>query len=58
LICRDKYGVETVSTLVSMNQFVGMFNQFLQLFESKNNAEQERKNIIQRARLMDEIAHY
>ena len=41
-----------------MNQFVEMFSQFLLLLESKNNAEQERKDIIQRARVMDEIANY
>jgi dTDP-3,4-didehydro-2,6-dideoxy-alpha-D-glucose 3-reductase len=58
LRCRDEYGVETVNTLDSMNQFVEMFSQFLLLLESKNDAEQERKDIIQRARVMDEIANY
>ena len=58
LRCRDKYGVETVKTLSSMNQFVEMFNQFLLLLESENAAEQERIDIIQRAKVMDEIAHY
>ena len=58
LRCRDKYGVETINTLESMNQFVEMFNQFLLLLVSKNDAEQERKDIIQRARVMDEIANY
>ncbi len=55
---RDKYGVETSETLDSMNQFVEMFNQFLSLLESKDDAEHERKDIIHRARVMDEIAHY
>jgi len=58
LRCQDKYGVETINTLEPMNQFVEMFNQFLLLLVSKNDAEQERKDIIQRARVMDEIANY
>ena len=55
---RDKFGVETVNKLVSMNQFVEMFNRFLHLIVSENHSEQERKDIIQRAKLMNEIANY
>ena len=58
LRCRDKYGVETIYSLDPINQFVKMFNQFLLLLASKNDAEQERKDIIQRARVMDQIANY
>ena len=45
-------------TLETMNQFVEMFNKFLSLLESKDDAEHERNDIIHRARVMDEIAHY
>lgn len=55
---RDKYGVEKINTLGSTNQFVEMFNKFLLLLISKKDAEQERNDIIQRAIVMDEIAHY
>lgn len=55
---RDKYGVETVNKLGSMSQFVEMFNGFLNLIVSKNDSEQERQDIIRRATIMNEIAHY
>ena len=58
LRCRNKYGVEMINKLDSINQFVEMFNQFLVLLSSKNDAEQERKDIIQRAKVMDEIVNY
>ena len=58
LRCRDQNGVEVINKLKPMDQFVEMFNQFLHLLRSKNSAEQERKNIIKRARIMDKIAHY
>jgi NDP-hexose-3-ketoreductase len=58
LIMRDKYGVETVQEVAFVNQFVEMFNRFLNLMGSEENSEQERKDIIQRAMLMNKIEQY
>ncbi|MDC0969291.1 Gfo/Idh/MocA family oxidoreductase [Alphaproteobacteria bacterium] len=55
---RDKFGTLTIKKLEPVDQFVEMFNHFLRLLLSKKDAEQERKNIIQRAILMDNIAYF
>ena len=55
---RDLHEVEKIKKLESMNQFVEMFNTFLLLLSSEDKAEQERKDIIKRARLMDKIENF
>ncbi len=54
----DAYGVENTYKIESMNQFVEMFKSFLKLFECEKNAEQERKDIMKRAGVMQKIADY
>ena len=58
LTWRDQYGVETTEVLNTMNQFEEMFCKFLDLLDSTDEAESERRDILYRARVMDEIANY
>lgn len=58
LIMRDKHGEQSNIKLSSMNQFVSMFDRFLSLIGSKIDSEQERLDIIKRAKLMDEITNF
>ncbi len=55
---RDQYGLETTEIFNSMNQFEEMFRKFLGLLDSTDEVERERRDILHRARVMDEIAQY
>ena len=55
---KDQNGTLEIQELVSTNQFVKMFDNFLLLTSSNEFAEQERKNIIKRAKVMDLIFNY
>lgn len=55
---KDQNGTLEIQELVSTNHFVKMFDNFLLLISSNELAEQERINIIKRAKVMDLIFNH
>jgi dTDP-3,4-didehydro-2,6-dideoxy-alpha-D-glucose 3-reductase len=55
---RDLYGNERLEYGEQSEQFTDMFRNFLEAMNDKEKANKEKKNILQRARLMDDIVNF
>jgi len=55
---RNLNGVETVENGVQSEQFIDMFRNFVKLMNDKEKAATEKKNILQRAKLIDDIVNF
>jgi predicted dehydrogenase len=55
---RDLNGNESVENGEQSEQFMDMFRNFVRMMNDKNKAATERKNILQRAKLMNDIVNF
>lgn len=55
---RDLYGNETIEQGVQSEQFIDMFHYFVEVMNNKDQATMEKRNILQRAKLMDDIVNF
>jgi NDP-hexose-3-ketoreductase len=55
---RDLYGNEIVENGEQSEQFMDMFRNFVEIMNDKEKALTERKNILQRAKLMNDIVNF
>ena len=55
---RDMNGNESIESGEKSEQFVDMFKSFLEIMNDKEKSEKEKINILQRAKLMDDIINF
>ena len=55
---RDLYGNEIVENGEQSEQFMDMFRNFVEIMNDKEKAAIERKSILQRAKLMNDIVNF